>query len=62
MSVDIGGTLIKVVYSSVMDDELPEEKNGQKRKYAYEDGKRVLVNFKKFTDLDRLINFLREVI
>ncbi|EFP12615.1 hypothetical protein GCK72_002735 [Caenorhabditis remanei] len=61
VSVDIGGTLIKVVYSSVMDDELPEEKNGQKRKYAYEDGKRVLVNFKKFTDLDRLINFLREV-
>lgn len=62
VAVDIGGTLIKVVYSSVMDEELPEETlNGNTRKYAYEDGKRVLVNFKKFTDLDRLISFLREV-
>ncbi|CCD64181.1 pantothenate kinase [Caenorhabditis elegans] len=62
VSVDIGGTLIKVVYSSVMDEELPEESlNGHTRKYAYEDGKRVLVNFKKFTDMDRFINFLKEV-
>ncbi|EGT50914.1 hypothetical protein CAEBREN_01092 [Caenorhabditis brenneri] len=62
VSVDIGGTLIKVVYSSVTDEELPEESlNGNTRKYAYEDGKRVLVNFKKFTDLDRLINFLKEI-
>lgn len=45
-----------------MDEELPEESlNGHTRKYAYEDGKRVLVNFKKFTDMDRFINFLKEV-
>ncbi|CAB3407485.1 unnamed protein product [Caenorhabditis bovis] len=61
VAVDIGGTLIKVVYSSTCDDELPEESlNGGNRNYAYEDGKKVLVNFKKFTQMDKFINFLKE--
>ncbi|CAI5440501.1 unnamed protein product [Caenorhabditis angaria] len=58
VAVDIGGTLIKVVYSSVCEDEdLPED--ATTRIFKYDDGKKILVNFKKFTQMDEFIEFLQ---